>query len=77
MKEITKTAVEAAGGSSELAKVLGITRQAIDQWEKVPPKHVLAVEEASGVSRYTLRPDIYGAKPRRPLERSRSASVAA
>ena len=72
---ITKKAIEACGGASKLAGMLGITRQAVEQWEDVPPKHVLRVEGASGISRYRLRPDIYGEAPKgseRPL-----ASVAA
>ena len=67
-KDVWKRAVEAATrnvGSRELvAKRLGITRQAIDQWRgAVPPRHVLAIEEMSGFTRYELRPDIYGKEP--------------
>lgn len=56
-------AIDAAGGTSNLAKKLGITRQAVEQWQTVPPKQVLAVEKLTGVSRYDLRPDIYGVRP--------------
>jgi DNA-binding transcriptional regulator YdaS (Cro superfamily) len=54
-------AVEAAGGKSALARRLGTSRQAVDQWPRVPAERVLAVEKAAGgaVTRYELRPDIY------------------
>ncbi len=64
MNTITKQAVAAAGGPSKLSDLLGISRQAIEQWTVVPPKHVLRVEDATGISRYALRPDIYGEAPR-------------
>jgi transcriptional regulator with XRE-family HTH domain len=46
-----------------LARRLGVTRSAINQWEEVPPRHVLELESLSGVPRYEMRPDIYGAPP--------------
>ena len=54
-------ALIAAGGPAALAGQLGITRQAIDQWERVPVNRVLDVERITGVSRHELRPDIYPA----------------
>jgi DNA-binding transcriptional regulator YdaS (Cro superfamily) len=59
------TAISKAGGASKLARQLGITRQAVEQWRGrvVPPEHVLVIEKITGVSRYDLRPDIYGAPP--------------
>jgi DNA-binding transcriptional regulator YdaS (Cro superfamily) len=55
-------AIEAAGGVVALAKLLGLNKQAVSQWRKCPPKRVRAVEAATGgvVTRYRLRPDIYG-----------------
>jgi DNA-binding transcriptional regulator YdaS (Cro superfamily) len=58
-KEALKRAIEAAGGLTALAKPLGISAQAISQWDEVPPLRVLGVERASGVSRHELRPDLY------------------
>jgi len=52
-------AIEAAGGLAGLAKPLGISIQAISQWDEVPPLRVLAVEQISGVPRHELRPDLY------------------
>lgn len=55
----TIEAVREAGGGASLGRALGLTRQAIYQWAKVPPEHVLKVEQISGVSRQRLRPDLY------------------
>jgi DNA-binding transcriptional regulator YdaS (Cro superfamily) len=52
-------AVKQAGGARALGRALGISSQAVSQWERVPPERVLAVEAASGVSRHELRPDLY------------------
>lgn len=58
-KSPLERAKEGAGGQAALAKALGLSAQAISQWEKVPPLRVLDVERASGVSRHELRPDLY------------------
>lgn len=58
-----KKAIIRAGGPSALASELRITQAAISQWRQVPSTRVLAVEKITGVSRYELRPDIYGKKP--------------
>lgn len=52
-------AIESAGGLVKLAAALGVTKQAVSQWDEVPPLRVLAVERASGVPRSDLRPDLY------------------
>lgn len=56
-------AVAAAGTVAALARKLGITRAAIHQWTRVPAERVIEVERATGVSRATLRPDLYPAEP--------------
>lgn len=58
-KQALKRAIDAAGGSGALAATLGITAQAVSQWDEVPPLRVLAVERVSGVPRHELRPDLY------------------
>lgn len=64
-------AVEAAGGQSNLAKALGVTPQQVNQWvlgtRPVPPARCIAIEDATkgAVTRYELRPDVFGIKPLR------------
>jgi DNA-binding transcriptional regulator YdaS (Cro superfamily) len=52
-------AVARVGGQAKFARLIGVTAQAVSQWDEVPPLRVLAVERASGVSRHELRPDLY------------------
>lgn len=61
--EALERAIDAVGGPTKLAGALGVTKQAISQWEEVPPRRVLAVERASGVPRHELRPDLYPLEP--------------
>ena len=53
-------AIAAAKTITALAEKIGLTAQAVSQWDDVPPERCLDVERATGVSRYELRPDIYG-----------------
>jgi DNA-binding transcriptional regulator YdaS (Cro superfamily) len=76
MNEITRTAIERAGGPRAVAPHVKLTRQAVAKWEVIPPKHVLTLERLSGISRYELRPDIYGPKPG-PLKRSAAHAAVA
>lgn len=57
-------AIAAAGGVVALAKRLRIAPQAVSQWNKAPVGRVLGIEKACAgeVTRYQLRPDIYGRK---------------
>lgn len=60
------TAVAKMGSTSALARALGISHTAVRKWRvlgRLPAERVLAVEQATGVSRYELRPDIYGPAP--------------
>ena len=53
-------AKRAAGNAKLLAEKLGITGAAISRWgDEVPLKWVIPVEVATGVSRHTLRPDLF------------------
>jgi DNA-binding transcriptional regulator YdaS (Cro superfamily) len=59
-----REAISRAGGVSALARELGIDHAAISRWERAPPVRVLEIERITGVSRYRLRPDVYGPEPR-------------
>lgn len=64
METLLKWLNQEIGRQKRLAATLGITPAALSQWSRVPAERVLDVEKATGISRYTLRPDIFGAKPR-------------
>lgn len=62
MKSAVKRAISKAGSQSELARLVGVTPQAVQQWEaanRVSVRKALDVEKATGISRHDLRPDIY------------------
>lgn len=56
-----RRAIEIVGKPTDLARLVGVTPQALSQWKRVPPMRVLQVEAATGgrVTRHELRPDIY------------------
>lgn len=74
-KELIRTAADRVGGVTALANLLGITKGAVSQWERVPAGHVLRVEALTGLSRHTMRPDIFGPPPE-PRRRSTDVRTA-
>jgi len=54
-------AIRAAGGVSELARRLGIAQPSVSNWERIPAERVASVEQATGVDRARLRPDLFAA----------------
>lgn len=56
-------AVRAAGSQSAFGRLLGKRQSVVFGWLRdqrpLPAEHVLKVEQATGVSRHDLRPDIY------------------
>ncbi|TMJ05531.1 MAG: molecular chaperone [Alphaproteobacteria bacterium] len=56
-------AIQAVGGVSELARRVGISQPSVSNWDKVPAERVLVVEDATGVPRVRLRPDLYREQP--------------
>jgi DNA-binding transcriptional regulator YdaS (Cro superfamily) len=62
-KTALQKAADIMGSKRKLALELGVTRQAISQWRKVPAARCIKIEQLTGVSRHELRPDIYGEQP--------------
>ncbi|EFM60815.1 phage related protein [Brucella sp. BO2] len=62
MIEIVAKAAENVGGVVALARALNIKHTAMYSWKRVPAERVLEIERVSGISRYELRPDLYGEK---------------
>jgi DNA-binding transcriptional regulator YdaS (Cro superfamily) len=63
-------AIRRAGGIRALARALGnISPQSVSTWGVTPAVRVLEVERVTGVSRYKLRPDVFGPEPRPPTIR--------
>lgn len=56
---IIRQITDAAGGVRALARAIGVTHNAILQWERVPAERVLTIEKLTGVHRSDMRPDIY------------------
>jgi len=57
--EALNIAIERAGGTNALGRILGISHAAVTQWDITPVRRVLEIERLTGVSRHDLRPDIY------------------
>jgi DNA-binding transcriptional regulator YdaS (Cro superfamily) len=53
-------AIKAAGGVGSLARELGIAQPSVSAWSRIPAERVLAVEALTQVTRFKLRPDLYG-----------------
>jgi DNA-binding transcriptional regulator YdaS (Cro superfamily) len=51
------------GRVNELAKVTGLTKQAISAWPRIPAERVPAIAEALGLSPHELRPDLWPVPP--------------
>lgn len=56
-------AIAVCHGAQHLGAHLGISRQAVQKWRRAPAERVLEIERITGISRYDLRPDIYGDPP--------------
>jgi DNA-binding transcriptional regulator YdaS (Cro superfamily) len=52
-------AIEAAGGLRALARLLGITHNAMMHWDKIPAERIVEIEKVTGIARERLRPDLY------------------
>jgi DNA-binding transcriptional regulator YdaS (Cro superfamily) len=59
LKDKTKLLIKAAGGHRKLGRLLGISYQAIGQWDRVPAEWLIEIEILIGIPREELRPDLY------------------
>jgi TorA maturation chaperone TorD len=66
-------AIRAVGGIGELARRLGISQPSVSNWDRVPAERVLSVEQATGVARARLRPDLFTGAARETLDEVDSA----
>lgn len=63
-----RTVIDAAGGCAALAAELGICRQTVHRWKKVPSDRVLMVARITGLDEKDIRPDVFTIQPvNRPL----------
>lgn len=64
-RQAVEKAVEIAGGQLSLAKKIGTGQATVWKWlnrarREVPPAdYVLLIEQATGITRHELRPDLY------------------
>jgi DNA-binding transcriptional regulator YdaS (Cro superfamily) len=56
-----RAAIKAAGGIRALARIVGVAHPAVFHWTSIPIRHLLKIEEATGIPRERLRPDIFKA----------------
>jgi len=63
-----KDIIAAAGGAPALAEKCRVDRSTVYGWRKVPPQHLAAVVEATGMAAHVLRPDLAAAFNAQPPE---------
>lgn len=61
------------GFASRLAREIGITRQAVHSWKRVPPRHALAIAKFMNLHPHEVCPEMYP-PPRRPRGDTRIAA---
>jgi TorA maturation chaperone TorD len=61
-------AIRVAGGVGALARKIGIAQPSVSNWSRIPAERVIAIEDATGVPRTVLRPDLYGGLPAVPTD---------
>jgi DNA-binding transcriptional regulator YdaS (Cro superfamily) len=67
---------EEFGSYAAVAAICGVTREAVRNWKQIPPQHCITIEEATGgkVTRYELRPDVFGPAPMQSVEAAEKAA---
>jgi DNA-binding transcriptional regulator YdaS (Cro superfamily) len=56
---IMAAVIKAAGGIHVLARKLGISHAAIEQWKRIPVERLQAVAKVTGLPQHVLRPDLF------------------
>lgn len=56
--EITEV-IKRAGGLTSLAKIVSRHHATVLRWNRVPAQHARAIEQATGIPRHELRPDLW------------------
>ncbi|MDC8456888.1 YdaS family helix-turn-helix protein [Marinobacter sp. DS40M6] len=56
----------------KVAEICGISPPALNYWKRVPSEHCIELERASdgAVTRYQMRPDVFGVAPDHSKENS-------
>lgn len=54
-----ETVKRLGGGYAAIAKKLNLARATVWGWDRVPPKHVVAIERITGIPRTQLCPELY------------------
>lgn len=63
-KALVNRVVIDAGGVASVKQKLGISRQAVELWSRIPAEHVLKLEEiCTKYDRHYMRPDVFGKFP--------------
>lgn len=55
----TDRVIEKAGGPAKLAALLGVTSQAVSQWERVPSERVHHLAQLLEIPPEEIRPDMF------------------
>ena len=56
---VLSQAIAILGGLEATGEALGVTKQAVSQWDECPPKRVVRLSQATGIPRHKIRPDIF------------------
>jgi len=56
-----KHVIASGGGLVKLARAVGLKHSSVWAWKRVPAEHAKAVEQATGIPRHELRPDLWEA----------------
>ena len=54
-----KEIIQKAGGVRAVAEALKVTTQAVYDWKKIPPKHVMKVAKMAGVDPEIVNPEMF------------------